>query len=210
MSTPSQNPETHPGKKSHKKWWGIWGTRTVMAWAIAATLALSSCEDKDPAGQFLYNSEAQSLHDINTSDSDLFLKGMLESVNAPRATTDSDAIQAFDNLYKYIGINLKWIGANNNVRCTYSYDDVNGKPSFVKYAFSAVEEDGYEVVSIRYIGTNIVNAQWNPMRINENIVIRKSKTSNTVYETDPNGPKNSRTKLDGDDITKIVKDAVPF
>ncbi len=48
------------------------------------------------------------------------------------------------------------------------------------------------------------------MRINENIVIRKSKTSNTVYETDPNGPKNSRTKLDGDDITKIVKDAVPF
>lgn len=212
MSTPSHAPATTPtSKKSGKKWWIIWwGITTLAAWAVAATLAMSGCEDQDPAGRFIYNEDAQSLHDINTSTSDAFLAGILEAVESPRANSTSDAMQAFDNLYKFITTNLKWTGDDNNVRCIYSYDDVNGKPSFVKYAFSAVEEDGYEIVSIRYIGTNIVDTQWNPMRINENIVIRKSKTSDTVYETDPNGPKNSRVKLDGDDIVKIIKNAVPF
>ncbi len=67
---------------------------------------MSGCEDTDPAGSFIHNQEAESLHNIDTSTGDAFLAGILEAVESPRANTSSDAIQAFDNLYKFITTNL--------------------------------------------------------------------------------------------------------
>ncbi len=67
---------------------------------------MSGCEDRDSAGSFIHNQEAESLYDIDTSTGDTFLAGILEAAESPRGNTSSDAIQAFDNLYKFITINL--------------------------------------------------------------------------------------------------------
>ena len=79
----------------------------MVATSVASLLALSGCEDKDPLnGQLLPNGTPQS-RNVDTERDRIFLEGMLEAVNSPRATTDSDAVQAFDNLYYHIAKNIK-------------------------------------------------------------------------------------------------------
>lgn len=69
---------------------------------------MSGCgEDKDSSGTFIQNSEAQSLHNIDTSNIDNFLEGTLKAVNSTNPGTNSDVVQEFDNLHKFIQISMK-------------------------------------------------------------------------------------------------------